>query len=283
MRNFKEYIIHAEPFLPELLSGAFWQLDISGVVEENNYLKVFTPSDASVTTENLKEVLNSLKAQQVINDYTIDENEFEDRNWNEEWERSINVIEVSDRIVIKPSFKEYTPKEGQLILTIDPKMSFGTGEHQTTRLIIRFLEKYVKPGMRVLDAGTGTGILAIAAVKLGADSAVAFDNDEWCYDNGIENTAQNGVSDKVDIRLAETKDIPERDFDLVVANINRHILLEVGHDLKERLKSKGTLILSGLLFSDEQDIVKYYTGLGLTLIEKQQMDEWISLVMQSVD
>lgn len=279
MKHYKEFVIRTEPEMPEVVSGILWKLDISGVSEEDPYIKVFSES-GKVTKTEIEALLNSLVHENLIDDFSVDEQEFEERNWNEEWEKSLNVIEVSDRIVIRPSTREYTSREGQLVLTIDPKMSFGTGEHQTTRLMLLMVEKYVKEGMNVLDVGTGTGVLAIASVRLGASHAVAIDNDEWCYDNGIENCLVNGVSGQVEIRLGELSQVKEKDFDLVLANINKNILMDIGRDLTAHVKTGGTLILSGLLFTDEQDITERYAQEGFTVTDKKQMDEWISLVMK---
>jgi ribosomal protein L11 methyltransferase len=278
LKHYKEFVIKTEPELTELVSGILWKLAISGVSEEDPYIKVFSES-GKVSKKEIENLLNSLVQEKLIESFSVDENEFEERNWNEEWEKSLNVIEVSDKIVIKPSTREYNAKPGQLVLTIDPKMSFGTGEHQTTRLMLLMVEKYVKSGMNVLDVGTGTGVLAIAAVRLGASHAVAIDNDEWCFDNGIENCQVNGVSNKVEIRLGEVSQVEEKNFDLVLANINKNILMEISRDLSSHVKPEGTLILSGLLFSDEQDITDRYGNEGFTVIDKKQMEEWLSLVM----
>lgn len=279
MKHYKEFVIKTEPPIPEVVSGILWKLDISGVSEEEPFIKVFSES-GKVTKKEIEALLSSLAEEKLIEDYSVDENEFEERNWNEEWEKSLNVIEVSDKIVIRPSTREYAAKDGQLVLTIDPKMSFGTGEHQTTRLMLLMVENYVKMGMNVLDVGTGTGVLAIAAVRLGASHAVAIDNDEWCFDNGIENCEVNGVSDRVEIRLGEVGQVEEKDFDLVLANINKNILMEIGRELTSHVKAGGTLILSGLLYTDEQDITERYGKEGFTVTGKKQMDEWISLVMK---
>ena len=121
-------------------------------------------------------------------------------------------------------------------------------------------------------------MLAIAAVKLGAASAVAIDNDEWCLDNGKENCGLNNVSDKVDVRLGVVQDVPEKDFDIVLANIQKNVLVEISGELLNRLEKHGILILSGLLKSDESDIKQEYAKLGLKMIDKQQMGEWIAVV-----
>jgi ribosomal protein L11 methyltransferase len=280
-KYYKEFTITAEPFNVEILSSILWELEITGINEEVGCLKVFADEGSDLTPEKISSFLNKLQDEKLLFNYTVEENVLEEKNWNEEWERSINVIEVSDRIVIKPTFRNYDAKPGQIIISIDPKMSFGTGEHQTTKLMLLFIEKYVKPGMRVLDVGSGTGVLAIAATKLGAASAVAVDNDEWCLNNGKENCELNNVADKVDVSLGVVQDISEKDFDFVLANIQKNILMEISDELVNRLSGKGMLILSGLLESDESDIKQEYGKLGLKIIDKQQMGEWIAVVFKN--
>lgn len=277
-KYFKEYTVETDPFLPEEISGLLWELQTNGIVEENNSLRVYGNDDDSLTIELLENLLNQLVERKVINSFTVTQHTFQDKNWNEEWEKQINVIEVSDKIVIKPTFREYKAKEGQIVITIDPKMSFGTGEHSTTRIVLMLLEKYVEKGMRVIDVGTGTGVLAIASVMLGAEFAVGIDNDEWCYENALENIERNLEINKAEFRLAEVKQVEEKNFNLVLANIQKNVLLEIAEDLNDHLLAGGTLILSGLLVDDETDIVAKYSSLGLKFIDKLNLDEWIGLV-----
>jgi ribosomal protein L11 methyltransferase len=160
-------------------------------------------------------------------------------------------------------------------------MSFGTGDHQTTKICLVFLEKYMKPGMKVLDAGSGTAILGIAAAKLGAEKVIAFDIDEWCYENGTDNTNLNDVSEIIDIRKCELKDIVEKDFDLVIANIQKNILLELASDFKSRIKQNGILILSGLLEMDRDVINEKFSSVGFDEIDYLKMDDWIGISFKS--
>ena len=272
MKKYKEFTITAEPFNSEILSSILWELEITGINEEVNCLKVFADENRDLNSEKISSFLKKLQNEKLLKTFEVEENVLEEKNWNEEWEKSINVIEVSDRIVIKPTFRNYEAKPGQIVISIDPKMSFGTGEHQTTKLMLQFIEKYVKPGMKVLDVGSGTGVLAIAAVKLGAASAIAVDNDEWCLDNGKENCKLNNVFEKVDVRLGVVQDISEKDFDMILANIQKNVLQEISDELVKRLAGEGILILSGLLENDEYDIKS-----GLKMIDKQQMGEWIAV------
>jgi ribosomal protein L11 methyltransferase len=278
MKTFREIKIIIDPSKIEMVSGLLWQADISGIVENDNGLSVFIEENKNVTIDEIKQILNSAIHEDIIDSYSLDEQSFEDKNWNEEYEKKVRVIEVTDKLVIKPSFKEYSPKPGQIIIEIDPKMSFGTGEHATTRLILKLLEKNVVQGSKVLDVGTGTGVLAIASVLLGASDALAIDNDEWCKLNGDENVAANKLQNKVEIRLAEIEKIKENEFDLILANINRHILLEIANSIKKKIKKTGVLILSGLLISDVDDILECYLPKDFQLLEKLEEDEWCALV-----
>jgi len=187
-------------------------------------------------------------------------------------------LEITDKIVIKPTFRKYENDGSKLVIELDPKMSFGTGEHETTRLMLELLEKYVKGGEKVLDAGSGTGILAITAVKLGAIKAVAFDVDEWCYINGKENAVLNSVGDKIDFILGDISDVRENNFDLVLANINTHILNKIAKRLVEKTVDGGKLILSGLLRVDKELVTETYEKSGVSLIDAKKKNEWEALV-----
>ena len=282
MSSYKEFTITSKPFVPELLQGLLWELNISGIQEEEDHIKVFC-AEANLTNQNeISAQLQKLVNEKVIKSFIVSEKTLENKNWNEEWEKSREVIVVSDTLVIKPSFKEYSAKPNQIVITIDPKMSFGTGEHQSTQLCLLFLEKYVKEGMKILDVGTGTAVLAIASIKLGADKVIAIDNDECCYENSIENCEVNSVKEEVDIRLCEIKDVNEKNFDLIAANIQRDILLQIKNEIHKRLAKNGFLILSGLLIQDQAEIQKEYESLGFTLLDSKISGEWISLVFQLI-
>ena len=277
MKFYKEFTITAEPFNPEIISSLMWELEITGINEEVNCLKVFASENSPINTQEISNLLKRLVGEKMLFSFNIEENLLEEKNWNEEWEKSIKITEVSDRIIIKPTFREYKAKPDQIVITIDPKMSFGTGEHQTTKLVLQFLEENVEKDMKVLDVGSGTSILAIASVKLGAANVIAIDNDEWCYLNGKENCELNSVTEDVDVRLGEIKDVAEKNFDLVTANIQKNIIIDIAEEIRDRIKKRGILILSGLLLTDENDILKKYTALGFEFKEKKSLDEWIAL------
>jgi ribosomal protein L11 methyltransferase len=281
MKTYKEIKITTVPFDVETVSGMLWQLDIDGINEFDEYLTVFISETKSTTRSDVEGILEQLVADKFIETFSTEEQTLEEKNWNEEYEKNVRVVEVTERIVIKPSFKEYLAKPDQLIITIDPKMSFGTGEHATTKLVLQHLEKNIKGDEKVLDIGSGTGVLGIAAVMLGASSALCIDNDEWCLLNGVENIKANGLENKIEVRQCELKDVTEANFELIVANINKHILIDIADLIRSKIKETGKLILSGLLDIDENDIVGLYASKGFELVEKSAMDEWIALLFVS--
>jgi ribosomal protein L11 methyltransferase len=280
LKQFKEFIIKANPFNPDIISGFLWDLNISGLNEEQDSLLIYTDNINEIKKEDVNKILQNMLDNKIINSFEVEEKIIEDKNWNLEWEKGINVVEVSDNIVIKPSFKNYDNKKNKIVITIDPKMSFGTGGHETTRLVIQLLEKYIKKGVRVFDIGTGTGILAIAAVKLGAKSVLAIDNDEWCFSNAEENSRLNDVADKVEIKLSEINQVEENNFDLILANIQKNVVLEICEEVKNKLSKGGIVILSGLLIEDEKDIAERYKE--LKMIDLKIIGEWLALVFQKI-
>lgn len=280
MKNYIRYSVSTIPFNADILSGVLWELPLTGLTEEEGYLNLFTEEDSGLKREKIVEILSSLKRENLIESFDLSEETFADKNWNEEWEKNIQIIEVTDKIVIKPSFKSYEPKPDQLILEIEPKMSFGTGEHASTRLVLKLMSRYGYNKRAVLDVGSGTGILAICAAKMGAKRVVAIDNNEWCFVNGKENVARNNVEEFVEVRMGELNDVDEREFDLILANINKNVLMSVSNQLTDHLTEGGLLILSGILIVDKQDILDKYNSVGLKLKDSMEEEEWTGLVFE---
>ena len=283
LKNYKLFKISSNPFLPDILSGFLWELDITGVAENDDIIIAYTAEDSAINAEMIGRLLKKLVAQNVIEEFSVKEETIEEKNWNEQWEKSREVIHISDRIVIKPSFKKYESKEDEIVITLDPKMSFGTGEHESTKLALQLMEKYIKGNEYVLDVGSGTGILSIAAIKMGADYAVAVDNDPWCYKNCTENCVLNNVVERIKVVEGEIDNIPGKDFDLILANIQKNILLLISEKIKAKLKKNGIVILSGLLMKDEKEITSHYQSIGFNYIEKKVMNDWIALVLMADD
>ncbi len=200
----------------------------------------------------------------------------EDRNWNADWEATIQPIDVAP-FWIRASWNDGTVPEGRTVVVIDPKMSFGTGYHETTRLMLRNLARFVRPGDRVLDAGTGTGVLGIAALLKGAAYCIGFDIDEWSTDNATENAQRNHVVDRFEVREGDESTVPETGFGLVLANINRNALLAMLDWLLSRTARDGTLGLSGLLMTDRDDMMHALMAREVAVIAEEREGEWWSV------
>ena len=194
-------------------------------------------------------------------------------NWNDSWESNYHPIEIPGRCRVRASFHKPDP-EYPLEIVINPKMSFGTGHHSTTWLMMEFLLDMGCTGKSVVDLGTGTGILAILAKKLGASGVDATDIDEWCIENSMENFALNDCSD-IEVQLGSVNEVKlEGPYDLVLANINRNVLLEEMPAYSELLPANGTLLLSGFYEEDLPVIQKKTSEVGLSFVEHRVKEAW---------
>ena len=201
--------------------------------------------------------------------------EIEEQNWNESWEKTIQPQSIGS-FLVKPTWSNAEPESSQILLEIDPKMAFGTGYHATTRLALRQISQIACDGLKVMDAGTGTGILGIAAIKKGASHAVGFDTDPWSESNAVENTYINGVEDRFDVRFGGIEQIRDTElFDLSLANINRNVILEILEFLSEHTKEGGQIVITGLLNSDEEAIRNKLKDLPVSVMEMARENEWI--------
>jgi len=276
-----EIQISAHPELVERLIAIMSQLGFEGFWEDESLLKCYisatrwNPALANeVRTTVTRMQLSSTTPRPVITVRVI-----EDRNWNEDWETTIAPIRVTDRIVIKPTWQEFSPSPGDLVITIDPKMSFGTGYHESTRLVLRLMEQHLHAGCRLLDVGTGTGILAIAGLKLGATLAVAVDVDEWSYENALENSRLNHVEDSLTVVRGDMMSVAAGSFDLILANIQLNVIAPLLPAMKARMTGAGVLLLSGLLLDDRDDLLGRLSEQGLVIREEMRENEWMAVAV----
>ena len=203
-----------------------------------------------------------------------------DQDWNARWEAGLRPT-AAGPFVIAPSWTEVgSEHDGRVLLRIDPKMAFGTGYHESTRLVLRLLPSAVRPGARVLDVGTGTGVLAIAALALGARSALGVDIDPWSVANGTENAALNGVQDQFEIREGSLEVVGETGFDLVLANIIRSVLVPMLPDLAALRAPGAPVVLAGLLQTERDAILDAAHGAGLALTDEAAENEWWACVLR---
>jgi len=261
----------------ELMIAELFELGFEGFEQEDNLLIASVPANRfdDVKREEIEQQIHQFEDAQCIKEELVSP-----QNWNKKWEQSIEPQSIGN-FYVRPTWGETLPADSDLIeLLIDPKMAFGTGYHATTRLILSWVSDFIEEGDKVLDAGTGTGILGIAALKLGARSVFGFDIDEWSEDNCKENVALNGVKN-FKVKLGSLEVIPSDDmYDTILANINRNALIELLPGLLKHLKRDGSLLLSGLLEDDERTMLGLECLQTLTHLETRQNGEWIAILFK---
>jgi ribosomal protein L11 methyltransferase len=250
----------------EVLMALMTDIGYEGFEETQTTLAAYIP-DAEFNKEDLEWAL----AGNAIT-YTIET--IPQQNWNSQWEENFQPVIVEGFCTIRADFHQLhlaTPYE----IIITPKMSFGTGHHATTQLMMMQMKELDFKGRSVLDFGTGTGILAILAEMLGATDILAIDNDEWSYENAQENISRNN-SQHISVQQSSLDGI-ENKFGVILANINRHILLQYMAQFPALLQDQGTILMSGLLKEDKEVILPEATKNGLILKGEQELNGWIVL------
>jgi ribosomal protein L11 methyltransferase len=209
-------------------------------------------------------------------------------DWAESWKAHFHPVRVGQHFVIKPSWREFAPAAGDVVIEIDPGLAFGSGLHPTTQLCLNILEELPLAGQTLFDVGTGSGILALAALKLGAASVRAVDVDDVAVRVARENFERNGYSfpnplqeeKRVEVAVGSARDIGGRQWDIVVANILANTIIELLPDLKAALAPSGQLILSGIIAEQEASVIEEATAQNLRLSNQRVEDDWVALVIQ---
>lgn len=221
------------------------------------------------------------EALATVKDYgtVVSEEEIEDENWNERWEEeSFSPVDIDNKIVIRAAHHP-APADAVIDIIVKPSMSFGSGHHHTTRMMCRAIHS-LNPSGRVLDVGCGTGVLSIAAIKCGAEHADAVDIDPWSTASAEEATQLNGIAEQISVLLGTVEVVEGRKYDMVLANINRNIILNDIDRYVEALNEGGKLLLSGFLVEDIADITTAVSVRGLCPIAQSEEEGWVCLVFK---
>ena len=200
-----------------------------------------------------------------------------DEDWQENWKKYYKPMHIGSRIVIKPTWEPYAAQDGELVIEMDPGMAFGTGSHETTSMCIEMLEAFVQPGERCIDVGCGSGILALAAARLGAERCVAIDLDEDAVRVARENAESNGLADRVEVLCGDLLEHTHEPAQVVVANIIADVICYLARPVVSRLCEGGTFICSGIIREKEEDVLRALDRAGLCVVRRMQKGEWVCL------
>lgn len=269
MTSFREIAINGlKDGQLDLFVGLLTEAGYSGFEELDNghLLKAFIESD-SYDDNLLKNLLSPYNI-------SFSQQEIKEQNWNALWESNFEPVIVDDFVAIRADFHEQKFNT-ELEILITPKMSFGTGHHATTYMMVAQMRMLEWAGKKVLDFGTGTGILAILANKLGAREVIALDNDDWSIENATENILRNNCH-HITVRKAHTAATQDK-YEIILANINRNVIIANGEILSDALLPNGDLLISGLLKEDEQAIKDLFIQLGLSYLTTIYKAQWIAM------
>jgi len=260
-----------EGYRRDLLINALGEIGFDTFEETDNGFNAYIPAD-TFSEEQLTATLNPFFEQFP---FSHKSNFIEQKNWNEVWESNFEPIVIGDQISVRATFHEPRP-DVQHEIVIDPKMAFGTGHHQTTSMILQLMLDENFAGKKVLDMGCGTGILAIMAAKLNANPIVAVDYDPVCYESTIENAQLNNIAN-ITALCGSKEAIPSEQFDIILANINRNILLDQMDKYAQVLKPGGTIFFSGFYETPDLEIITQAANqYGLSYITHKKDKDWVA-------
>ncbi len=282
----------------DLVADVFYALDLKGVVVDDPAMDpnqdwgvdaVRPPERPAVTgyfadnyraadrCRRLESALARLEGTMAIQT-RVDYTRIDEQDWAEAWKEYFWPVKVTDTLVVKPSWREYTASPEEIVLEIDPGMAFGTGTHPTTALCIRLLQNHIKPGDAFLDVGTGSGILMIAAGKLGASDLCGIDNDATAVSVAGNNLLANGIdADRFMLIASDLVDGMRRTFDVVSANILAEVILTLVPDVSTVLNAGGVFICSGIIEARKDDVVFALQANGLRILEVLEKETWVAI------
>jgi len=274
--SYIELVFELDPEYVEILIAELAEIDYESFMETDTGLNAYIEAPR-FDQEALQALVDKYRDQVAIA-YSVQT--LEKENWNQAWESNYEPIEVRDQIRVRASFHEPDSRFPYELL-INPKMSFGTGHHETTWLVMSAQLGLPHEGAELMDVGSGTGILGILGKKLGAKSVLAFDIEDWAVENAIENADLNNVSEGFEVFLGTIENVDvNRRFDGILANINRNILLREMEAYNRHLKPGGWMIISGFYEADAPGLARHGESLGLTIVNSQTRNDWAAITFR---
>lgn len=277
MSNYTKLSISTTEEQGDILTAYLSDFPFDSFDYEGGLLNAYIPQGEF---DRCKESIEELLYNEGVLDYYFED--IEAQNWNAVWESNFKEVEVDGKVLIRAPFHKARPHYNGLEIIIQPKMSFGTGHHATTQLMVEMLFRSQLKGKRVLDMGSGTGVLAIVAAKLGAESVLAVEIDEMAEESVRENIVLNGVTDIVESVCSDASAIEGKKFDMILANINRNVLLADMAAYTSTLSAGGELFLSGFFEEDVAILAKKAKSLGYKQIQHNKCDIWQMLKFEKI-
>jgi len=246
---------------------------------EDVVIKAYFPGDININElqDLIKEKINYISNFLSVGEGYTGYSEIDDEDWSTAWKKYYKPINISERVVIKPSWEDYVNKGNEVIIELDPGMAFGTGTHETTRMCAQLLEQYIKEGDIVIDLGCGTGILSIIAIKLGAERVTAVDIDEIAVRVTNENCRLNKVDTEITAIKGVIKDINSHKADVIVANIIANVIIDICDTIPYYVNAGGLLITSGIIKERKQEVLEAYTKKGFICEKILELGEWVAI------
>jgi ribosomal protein L11 methyltransferase len=265
--------------------GEIYQLSPDDYPEEGVIVKAYFPVNSFLaeTIDEIKESINGLLAYDIdLGSNKVQIAEVHEEEWATAWKKYYKPVKVSSSITITPTWEKYEASEDETIIELDPGMAFGTGTHPTTVLCIQALDKVIQGGEKVVDVGTGSGVLSIAAAKLGAQRTLALDLDYVAVESAEQNVALNQVDNTVTVKQNNLLEGIEGPFDIVVANILAEVIVRFVQDAAAVLKPNGIYITSGIIKRKKQEVKDALTSGGFVIEEIVEMDDWVAIIAKKV-
>ena len=265
----------------ELAQLRLWELGADGLEErdETTLLRESAPGQVVVIAAFSDETAAQYALKELREEYAAEIIYVASEDWATEWRRGFSAQRIGKRLLLHPSWEPAQSEPGDVVLTIDPENAFGSGDHETTRLVLQMLEQRVAGGERVLDVGCGSGVLSIAAVRLGAAAAVAVDIDEDALVVARRNAEINGVASRIETSARPLQDI-DGAYDIVLANIETRVLIHMPNQLQARIAPGGILVLSGILRGERDELLAAYAPMRLE--ECLEDGEWCACLLRPV-
>ncbi|MBQ2700271.1 MAG: 50S ribosomal protein L11 methyltransferase [Clostridia bacterium] len=263
--------------------NGYWELIDQSMIDnmpEDVLVQAWFPLDEKLPERiaSLKNCLNEMQALPGMGSLDVTSNQVKDEDWSQVWKKFYKPFRAGRSLVVNPSWETYDAQPGDKIIEIDPGMAFGTGTHETTGMCLGLLDDYMTPGMRVIDLGTGSGILAIGAALLGAKDVLAIDIDPTAVKVAQENVAINGLSDNIQVMEGNLLDHVEQVCDLCVANIIADVICMVSEPVRSHITPGGLFICSGIIKEREQDVVNALNAAGYQIMEIRRQGEWVAMI-----